>query len=79
MSAHIILSPRSSGRNQDLDVLQPSAQFRPPQSSDPDQDLDSLRPSAPLRNLQASPEFTWPSSPPNKRKMRLPSPEFPWL
>ncbi|KAH0108450.1 kinase-like protein, partial [Aureobasidium melanogenum] len=78
-SALPILPPRSSGRNQDLDVLQPSAQFRPPQSSDPDQDLDSLRPSAPLRNLQASPEFTWPSSPPNKRKMRLPSPEFPWL
>ncbi|KAG9560770.1 kinase-like protein, partial [Aureobasidium melanogenum] len=79
MSAHIILSPRSSGRNQDLDVLQPSAQFRPPQSSDPDQDLDSFRPSVQLRKLQASPEFTWPSSPPNKRKMRLPSPEFPWL
>ncbi|KAG9515796.1 kinase-like protein, partial [Aureobasidium melanogenum] len=78
-SVHSALPPRSSGRNQDLDVLQPSAQFRAPQSSDPDQDLDSLRPSAQLRKLQASPEFTWPSSPPNKRKMRLPSPEFPWL
>ncbi|KAH0373307.1 kinase-like protein, partial [Aureobasidium melanogenum] len=73
------LPPRSSGRNQELDVLQPSAQFRPPQSSDADQDLDSLKPSAQLRNLQASPEFTWPSSPPNKRKMRFPSPEFPWV
>ncbi|KAG9681366.1 kinase-like protein, partial [Aureobasidium melanogenum] len=78
-SAHSTLPPRSSGSNQDLDVLQPSAQFCPPQSSDPDQDLDSLRPLAQLRNLQASPEFTWPSLPPNKRKMRLPSPEFPWL
>ncbi|CAD0099179.1 unnamed protein product [Aureobasidium mustum] len=71
--------PRSSGRNQDLDVLQPSAQLCPLQSSDPDQDLDSLKPSAQLRKPQASPEFTWPSSPPNKRNMRLPSPEFPWV
>lgn len=78
-SAHFGFTPRSSGRNQDLDMLQPSAQFCPPQSSDPDQDLDSLEPSAQLRKLQASPEFTWPSSPPNKRKMRLPSPEFPWV
>ncbi|CAD0110182.1 unnamed protein product [Aureobasidium uvarum] len=73
------LPPRSSGPDQDLDVLQPSARFRPPKSSDPDQDLDSLKPSAQLGKLQASPELTWPSSPPNKRKMRLPSPEFPWL
>lgn len=78
-SAHFRLPPRSSCRNQDLDVLQPSTQFGPPQSSDPDQDLDSLKPSAQLRKLQASPEFTWPSSPHNKRKMRLPSPEFPWV
>ncbi|KAG9953691.1 kinase-like protein, partial [Aureobasidium melanogenum] len=78
MSAQFMLPPRSSGRNQELDVLQPSAQFRPPQSSDPDQDLDSLKPSEKLRKLQALPEFTWPSSPPNKRKMRFPSPEFPW-
>ncbi|KAK6008795.1 hypothetical protein QM012_000698 [Aureobasidium pullulans] len=70
---------RSSGCNQDLDVLQPSAQFCPPQSSDPEQDLDSLRPSTHLRRPQASPEFTWPSSPPNRHKMRAPSPEFPWL
>jgi len=50
----------------------------PPQSSDPNQDLDSLKPSAQLKNLQASPEFTWPSSPPNNRRKRLPSSEFPW-
>ncbi|KAI4722030.1 kinase-like protein [Aureobasidium sp. EXF-10727] len=73
------LPPRSSGPDQDLDVLQPSARLRPPQSSDPDQDLDSLKPSAQLRKLQASLELTWPSSAPNKRKMRVPSPEFPWI
>lgn len=73
------LPPPSSGCNKELDVLQPSAQLCPLQSSDPDQDLDSLKPSAQLRKPQASPEFTWPSSPPNKRNMRLPSPEFPWV
>lgn len=78
-SANSELPLRPSGSDQELDVLQPSAQFRPPQSSDPDQNLDSLRPSAQLRKLQASPEFTWPSSPPNKRKIRLPSLEFPWV
>lgn len=49
-----------------------------PQSSDPNQDLDSLKYSAQCKNLQASPEFTWPSSPPNHRVKRLPSSEFPW-
>lgn len=49
-----------------------------PQSSDPNQDLDSLKYSPQCKNLQASPELTWPSSPPNNRRRRLPSPEFPW-
>ncbi|KAI4842186.1 kinase-like protein [Aureobasidium sp. EXF-8845] len=72
------LAPQSSDFSNDLDSLRPSVQIFPPQSSDPDQDLDSLKPSAQLKRLQASPEFTWPSSPPNKRNMRLPSPGFPW-
>lgn len=50
----------------------------PPQSSDPNQDLDSLKSSVQYKDLQASPEFTWPSSPPNNRRKRLPSSEFPW-
>lgn len=49
-----------------------------PQFSDPNHDLDSLKLSAQCKNLQASPEFPWPSSPPNTRRKRLPSSEFPW-
>jgi serine/threonine protein kinase len=71
-------APQSSDSSNDLDSIPPSVQVLPPQSSDPDEDLASLRPSAQLKRLQASPEFTWPSSPPNKRGIRLPSPEFPW-
>jgi serine/threonine protein kinase len=78
-STHSCVPPQSSDPDHDLDSLQPSVPQLPPQSSDPDQDLDSLEPSVQLRNLQVSPEFTWPSSPPNKRRKRLPSPEFPWL
>jgi serine/threonine protein kinase len=70
--------PQSSDFSNYLDSMRPSLQALPPQSSDPDQDLDSLKPSAQTRKLQASPEFTWPSSPPNKRNIRLPSSEFPW-
>jgi serine/threonine protein kinase len=69
---------QSSDPKQDLASLQPSAELLPPESSDPDQDLDSVKPSAQLRKLQASPELTWPSSPPNNRRTRFPSPEFPW-
>ncbi|TIA68311.1 kinase-like protein [Aureobasidium pullulans] len=59
------------------DPFQPSY-LRPPESSDLDQDLDALQPSARLKNLQASSEFTWPSSPPNKHMKRFASFEFPW-
>jgi serine/threonine protein kinase len=69
---------QSSDPRQDLASLQPSAELFPPESSDPDRDLDSVKPSAHLRKLQASPELTWPSSPPNNRRTRFPSPEFPW-
>jgi serine/threonine protein kinase len=72
------VAPQSSDSSNDLDSMRPSVQVFPPQSSDPDQDLDSLKPSAQLKKLQASPEFTWPSSPPNRRNMRFPSSEFPW-
>jgi serine/threonine protein kinase len=72
------VAPQSSDSNNDLGSMRPSVQILLPQSSDPDQDLDCLKPSAQLEKLQASPEFTWPSSPPNKRNMRLPSSEFPW-
>jgi serine/threonine protein kinase len=78
-STHSCVPPQSSDPDHELDTLQPPVQRLPPQSSDPDQDLDSLIPSVQLKNLQVSPEFTWPSSPPNKRRKRLPSPEFPWL
>jgi serine/threonine protein kinase len=78
-STHSCVPPQSSDPNHDLDPRLPPIQHVGPQSSDPDQDFESLRPSVQLKNLQVSPEFTWPSSPPNKRKKRLPSPEFPWL
>jgi serine/threonine protein kinase len=78
-STHSCEPPQSSDPNHDLDPRLPPIQHVGPQSSDPDQDFESLRPSVQLKNLQVSPEFTWPSSPPNKRKKRLPSPEFPWL
>ncbi|TIA28184.1 kinase-like protein [Aureobasidium pullulans] len=70
--------PQSSTPSPVLDdPFQPSY-LRPPESSDPDQDLDFLQPSARLKNLQASSEFTWPSSPPNKHMKRFASFEFPW-
>ncbi|KEQ79635.1 kinase-like protein [Aureobasidium pullulans EXF-150] len=70
--------PQSSTPSPVLDdPFQPSY-LRPPESSDPDQDLDALQPSARLKNLQASSEFTWPSSPPNKHMKRFASFEFPW-
>ncbi|KAI5207168.1 kinase-like protein [Aureobasidium subglaciale] len=70
--------PQSSGVEQDLDSLRPSAQLFPSQPLNPGQEHDSLKLWARIRKLQPSPELSWPSSPPNKHRKRVPSFEIPW-